>query len=74
VQDHHSVPANRLPTVTRARDQFSDRALLHPRLLAKYRVGAPNADGVERALVSPGAHPARRLRTAPGIWNGSFRA
>ena len=37
--------------------EFPDGALLHPRLLAKYRAGAPNAGSVERALVSHGAPP-----------------
>jgi hypothetical protein len=32
-----------------------DAALLHPRMLAKYRAGDPNAGGVERALVAHGA-------------------
>ena len=35
----------------------ADAALLHPRLLAKYRAGAPNAGSVERALVGHGAPP-----------------
>jgi hypothetical protein len=35
----------------------NDAALIHPRMLAKYRVGAPNAGGVERALVAHGAPP-----------------
>ena len=34
-----------------------DAALLHPRMLAKYRAGDPNAAGVERALVEHGAPP-----------------
>ena len=32
-----------------------DAGLLHPRMLAKYRAGAPNAGAVERALVAHGA-------------------
>jgi hypothetical protein len=35
----------------------NDAALIHPRMLAKYRVGSPNAGGVERALVAHGAPP-----------------
>jgi hypothetical protein len=34
-----------------------DAGLLHPRMLAKYRAGAPNAGAVERALVAHGAPP-----------------
>ena len=34
-----------------------DAGLLHPRMLAKYRAGAPNAGAVERALVARGAPP-----------------
>jgi len=34
-----------------------DAGLLHPRMLAKYRAGAPNAGAVERALVAHGASP-----------------
>ena len=34
-----------------------DASLLHPRMLAKFRAGDPNASGVERALVAHGARP-----------------
>ena len=34
-----------------------DATLLHPRMLAKYRAGDPNAGGVERALVAHAAPP-----------------
>lgn len=34
-----------------------DAALLHPRMLAKYRAGDPNARGLELALVAHGAPP-----------------
>jgi hypothetical protein len=34
-----------------------DAALLHPRMIAKYRAGDPNAGSVERALVNHGARP-----------------
>jgi hypothetical protein len=34
-----------------------DASLLHPRMLAKYRAGAPNAGAVEWALVAHGASP-----------------
>jgi hypothetical protein len=37
-----------------------DAGLLHPRMLAKYRAGAPNAGAVERALVAHGASPRTR--------------
>jgi len=34
-----------------------DAALLHPRMLAKYRAGDPNAGAVERTLITHGAPP-----------------
>ena len=45
----------------------ADAALLHPRMVAKYRAGDPNAAPVERALLARGA-PAR----GPGEERGRY--
>ena len=60
-----STPGERHPSSTRLFP--ADAALLHPRMVAKYRAGDPNAAPVERALLAHGA-PAR----GPGEERGRY--